>query len=761
MTNDIRMFYDKDGKVIGYDTSSIVGGNSVDVPSNSKFETTVGDVRNFSSDIEMSAKYTGYDSLSDLDKVQARQAELEYNKLKIDLDKIPISQNALADYATAAGKTADKLNDVDKLLIKAADAITGGSSNTAETLAKFAAKYKKLSKVGKKALPIVDVVFTTIDFGQTIYSAVNAYNRGDYNTAAGLIVSKTAEFAVSNVGGWAITGAIGPYFMGFGAAVGGPIGAGIGAILAGAIGYGIAGIIGSSIGDAIMDLFGLAEDAAAPRIDPLVIDLNGNGFTPTSVKDGAYFDLDQNGFAEKMGWINGDDALLAIDKNRDGKINDGSELFGDKTLLKNGKYAQNGFEALKEYDTNKDGIISQGDIDFDSLLLWQDINGNGISENGELISLKDAGIDSIKLGYKSFGEVTESGTILGNVATFVKANGDEFQIAEYWVKNESYNTKDLNSVEISEDILELPDVKGMGIVPTLHKAMAIDETGRVKELVKEFKESTDNTLRFGIVEQILKIVTGAENIDVSSRGGNFDAQKLLIIESMLGKGFKGVNGVNPNVNAATQLNNVYSDLINSYYCELIAQTSLKSILPYIRIINNEDGKAIDLLYLKLCLPILLKENELSQISDLAKYIKYLDKSGTTGFEEFKKYFEAKSYDFLKAIAIGADIAVIGTNQNETLNATIEKNNLFANDGNDRLNGSSGNDILDGGAGNDTLVGGAGEDVYIFGKGYGQDIISDGSGKSTIRFLEGIEPEDLVVSREGNYHVKIQIKGTED
>ncbi|NLK95202.1 MAG: calcium-binding protein, partial [Clostridiales bacterium] len=103
----------------------------------------------------------------------------------------------------------------------------------------------------------------------------------------------------------------------------------------------------------------------------------------------------------------------------------------------------------------------------------------------------------------------------------------------------------------------------------------------------------------------------------------------------------------------------------------------------------------------------------------------------------------------------------GNDGNDTLNAIGGNNSLYGGAGNDRLNGSSGNDILDGGVGKDTLVGGAGEDVYVFGKGYGQDIISDGSGKSTIRFLEGIEPEDLVVSREGNYHVKIQIKGTED
>ena len=148
--------------------------------------------------------------------------------------------------------------------------------------------------------------------------------------------------------------------------------------------------------------------------DPLVLDLNGDGFRPTTTTQGAHFDLDQNRFAERIGWIQGDDALLTIDKNGDGKINDGSEIFGDVTRLKNGELARNGFEALREYDSNHDGLITAEDADFSRLMVWRDANGNGISEAGELVSLSEVGVVAIHLNYQRRDTETPSGTRIGH-----------------------------------------------------------------------------------------------------------------------------------------------------------------------------------------------------------------------------------------------------------------------------------------------------------------------------------------------------------
>jgi hypothetical protein len=103
---------------------------------------------------------------------------------------------------------------------------------------------------------------------------------------------------------------------------------------------------------------------------PLVLDLNGDGIQTLSIEDGVYFDHNSNFFAEKSGWINPGDALLSRDINNNGIIDNGSELFGDSTLLTNGQKATNGFEALADLDSNGDGFIDLNDPVWNELRLW-------------------------------------------------------------------------------------------------------------------------------------------------------------------------------------------------------------------------------------------------------------------------------------------------------------------------------------------------------------------------------------------------------
>lgn len=108
------------------------------------------------------------------------------------------------------------------------------------------------------------------------------------------------------------------------------------------------------IDDAVVEL----QQAGAwnvRRIDPLVLDLDGDGIETTTL-DGSssFFDLDNNGLAENTSWVGADDGLLALDKNNNGLIDNANELFGDQTLLSDGTtYASSGFAALAEHDLNK------------------------------------------------------------------------------------------------------------------------------------------------------------------------------------------------------------------------------------------------------------------------------------------------------------------------------------------------------------------------------------------------------------------------
>ncbi|ACZ12026.1 calcium-binding protein [Sulfurospirillum deleyianum] len=131
---------------------------------------------------------------------------------------------------------------------------------------------------------------------------------------------------------------------------------------------------------------------------PLVLDLNANRTTSTFIAQSeTYFDMDGDGFKERTSWSESTDGLLALDKNQDGIINNGSELFGNYTKLTNGTLAKNGFEALSQYDLNKDNIIDNKDSIYAHLKVWSDTNSDGISTSDELKTLQELNISKINL----------------------------------------------------------------------------------------------------------------------------------------------------------------------------------------------------------------------------------------------------------------------------------------------------------------------------------------------------------------------------
>jgi hypothetical protein len=142
---------------------------------------------------------------------------------------------------------------------------------------------------------------------------------------------------------------------------------------------------------------------------PIMIDLqkNRSQYHLTSPTDGVVFDIRARGTPEQVSWTRADSdvAFLVLDRNGNGLIDDGSELFGDSTLKSDGARARHGFDALVDLDGGvaaSNGKIESTDGAYSSLRLWIDRNHNGHSEASELTSLQEAGVAAI------FTEYTES-----------------------------------------------------------------------------------------------------------------------------------------------------------------------------------------------------------------------------------------------------------------------------------------------------------------------------------------------------------------
>jgi hypothetical protein len=167
-------------------------------------------------------------------------------------------------------------------------------------------------------------------------------------------------------------------------------------------------------------------------VDPLVLDLAGDGFDFKGADDGVAFDMTGDGQAANMGFIRGDDALLFIDIHGDGMVHDGRQLFGNT-----GGYA-NGFDMLAAYDDNGDGVIDENDAIYDKLMIWQEKNENGICDEGETMSLREAGVKSINLGYQNVREDDGKGNLIGQAGSFTRDDGTEGQAVDAWFQEKKF-----------------------------------------------------------------------------------------------------------------------------------------------------------------------------------------------------------------------------------------------------------------------------------------------------------------------------------
>ena len=544
----------------------------------------------------------------------------------------------------------------------------------------------------------------------------------------------------------------------------------------------------------IPTLYPSIPGASKTAFSPIILDLDRDGIETISKNNNIHFDLNANQFAENTGWVGSDDGLLVLDLNNNGIIDNGRELFGEHTLLKDGSLAKNGYQALAEYDENGDGVIDKKDSIWQKLKVWQDKNSNGYTDENELISLEKAGISAISTKYSKSDYTDSNGNEYRLIGEITYTDGKKGQSTDVWFATNQANTIYTGDKHYIEGIENYPSIRGFGNLINL--SYALSQNNKLKNLLDKFIANPITTDIQDVVDDIIFSWANVSQIDPNSRG-IFDARKLSVLEIITGEKYTNVyygDKTPPVEGYATDLLLAEYNKFKHYVtANLLAQTEFKQEFKLLKIdINDNKEPFIDFSQLENYLnsnkknndvrSLLLQEvidgyltynsndkyyqsikDNLGQNTLLGDNFYLFGLSGHTTVEDtsgrdkllFMNNIKAKDIIFSRQ---GANITVKSINGNSSItfknvfkdaksvksginNDNVIEEFVFANGTKltwdevlkDHLKmvGSNGKDTLLGSSGNDILSGGKGNDFLSGGEGNDTYIFNLGDGHDTI------------------------------
>lgn len=223
--------------------------------------------------------------------------------------------------------------------------------------------------------------------------------------------------------------------------------------------------------------------ASVQHNDPLVLDLDGDGLETVGVDqdDPILFDHDGDGLATGTGWLQPDDGFLALDRNGNGVIDNGTELFGDSMPLFNATgeiigEAVGGFAALAAQDTNGNGVVNAADANWERLRVWQDTDSDAQTDPGELHKLNEFDIIGLRLAREDHRQSLSNDNVIGDLGVYVKAGVQDQTsgiMAAVHLTSTPFYSDFKHAVTLSEAAESLPAMHGSGYVRDLRQAASL------------------------------------------------------------------------------------------------------------------------------------------------------------------------------------------------------------------------------------------------------------------------------------------------
>ena len=539
--------------------------------------------------------------------------------------------------------------------------------------------------------------------------------------------------------------------------------------------------------------------------DPLALDLDGNGIRTVAANQfsGSLFDHDGDGIRTASGWVGKEDGLLVYDRNGDGIINNGSELFGDATRLKNGGTAAHGFAALADLDDNGDGKIDAADKAFSSLRVWRDLNQDGISQEGELLTLEQAKVQSLSTSFRNTNRSLGDGNTLAQEGSYTTTDGQTRQMGDLLLANDPLFSRFNDHVELTAEQLQNPNLSGIGRLRDLREAAALSpaldavlrqyaaaetkeqQTALLARLAAEWGKTdarygsytptltaateASGTAGQGVPltpSQLQALRNGKVNISPELQA-EFNAlqDKIRLLDAFTGEdsrtlGYGTLEQVKEIIRVA---NTTYAQLEHSLYQGLLFQTRLKPYLDAVAFTLDNGQLKLDFSGVSALFEKTHAQNAQKAFVDLGEFLANQQNPATpelAGLAElFKRYTgEATDNGSLAQYAeiLGKEALGRLGYLNEVLfdKAVLEKlgtragsadnDTFYGTADTDYLLGLQGDDNLNGGDGDDFLDGGEGND-HLSGNN-GSDTLTGGNGDDR---LEGGSGNDILTGGGGN------------